>query len=75
MPLAVKAYTIGGARDSGAVVRGRAPTAHAARRLSVGGLRSRAGCRHRAYNIVLGTSVVLLVALTYVTTTTLAAVP
>ena len=29
----------------------------------------------RAYNVVLGTSVVLLVALTYVTTTTLAAVP
>jgi hypothetical protein len=30
---------------------------------------------NRAYNIVLGTSVILLVALTYVTTTTLAAVP
>jgi hypothetical protein len=29
----------------------------------------------RAYNIVLGTSVILLIALTYVTTTTLAAVP
>jgi Dolichyl-phosphate-mannose-protein mannosyltransferase len=29
----------------------------------------------RAYNVVLGTSIVLLVALTYVTTTTLAAVP
>jgi hypothetical protein len=73
MPLAVKSYTVAALVIPALsyAVGPRPRMLLAAFPLAV----LAAGLPTRAYNIVLGTSVVLLVALTYVTTTTLAAVP
>jgi len=74
MPLAVKSYTIAAlAIPSLSYAVGPRPrmllAAFPLAALAAGRLPT------RTYNIVLGTSVVLLIGLTYVTTTTLAAVP